>query len=754
MLDSSRAATLLHVFHEELPNSGVFRVDKVDEWQDVPPGDPAIVPKRIVDHDAMVPRYGDDRWNLDSLGRKPGAEATSIGFVSPDQRNQEHSETTLETSRRITWLLINRGTHPVSLSRPMAQAKRFLDSASIRSQVAEVRHLLAWGEANGLEHLRDFTVELLDQYRQEDQAKRPGVWENGRRTGITRIADLAPWLPEQDRLVVPSWANVAREPKTASGQPKGSRTNVIPEAMLDPLLAWSVCLIREAGPDIVAALEAVDEKVRTGRDGGDDEINAWLDAFVERHGALPRAPQATWENEVLFRYLAYASGFTEQAVRRNVQIRSGRNGNRYAKCRPVSEMSCPVRQPITGAGVDGRPWCASIDWCDLMPYRTWSFLTSPLIRSVYAAAYVLIACGTTARPQEVGTLPLDCLEELPSDELGGIRGHILHGHTWKNKGVGGEPKDWQAVELLADAVKVLQSLGSTQTVEKPWLFPAPGVTNGQGDYSGNCWDPGLGRRALDEMIAYVNSERIQSRLAHPVRIEDPDDPQWLLRPRQFRRSFDVYTQRQPDGEFASMLTLGHAERGLGRNGYSSSASAGVTYGMTPEQKEAHAETLMEVGQAILDGAGVSGPGADRLIEASRQLEPFRARYEQKESSVKRLVKEHAEVFGENHVFNNPRQYSMCLYDPSRAKCQGTQDAPDRDGCDSGCGCHARTDREIGRLERDVGRLRVEASSPLVPLPMQVRLGQVADRHQAMLDEHRGTRRVLLPIVETTSRNRN
>jgi len=754
MLDSSRAATLLPVVHDGLPDPGIITVDDVDEWQDVPPGDPCILRKRIVDQDAVVPCYGDDRWNLNALGRKPGAETKSVRFISPDQRKQEHSEATLETSRRVAWLLINRGVHPVSLSRPLAQAKRFLDSDSIRGQVTVVRNLLAWGEANGLEHLRDFTVELLDQYRREDQAKRPGVWANGRRACITRIADLAPWLPEPDRLVVPSWANVAREPKAVSGAPKGSRTEVIPEAMLDPLLAWSVCLIREAGPDIVAALEAVDEKVRTGRDGGDDEINAWLDAFVERHGALPRAPQATWENEVLFRYLAYASGFTEQAVRRNVQTRSGRNGNRYAKRRPVSEMSCPVRQPITGAGVDGRPWCASIDWCDLMPYSTWSFLTSPLIRSVYAAAYVLIGCGTTARPQEVGTLPLDCLEELPSDEVGGVRGHILHGYTWKNKGVGGEPKDWHAVEILADAVKLLQALGSTQTAEKSRLFPAGGVAQGRGDFSGNCWDSHAGRKALDEMTAYINSERIQSRLANPVRIEDPDDPQRLLRPRQFRRSFDIYTQRQPDGEFASMLTLGHSERGLGRNGYSSSASAGVTYGMTPGQKEAHAETLMEVGQVILDGAGVSGPSADRLIEASRQLEPFRARYEHKESSVKRLVKEHAEVFGENQVFNNPRQYSMCLYDPSRAKCQGTQDAPDRNGCDSGCDCHARTDREIGHLESEVGRLRVEASSPLVPLPMQVRLGQVADRHQAMLDEHRGTRRVLLPIVETTSRNRN
>ncbi|MFV0633365.1 hypothetical protein [Demequina sp.] len=687
-----------------------------------------------------MPRYGDERWQLDALGRQHGVSPVSIGFLFP--KNHQRPDEVAQTVRRVAYLLINRGLHPASLQRPGAQAEPFMSPATLRKVLQALRDLLAWGEAQGLEHLRDFTPGMLDQYRHEDRPKRPDVWRIEMRRHLTRIADLAPWLPEEDRLPVPSWADGFREPRALSGKAKGSRTEVIPEKMLDPLLAWCRCLIREAGPDIVAARAEVLDRLGECRDGDNGEIRAWLEGFIEEHGALPRHRAARWENEILFAYLAYVSGFTMQALQRNVYRGSTKQRKAHASEWPVAIIPCPVAQPITGSGVDGRPWCDAIDWCDLMPYSQWSHLSAPVIKSVYVAAYVLIGCGTSARPQEIGTLPLDCLKEVAPEEEGGIRAHYLHGRTWKNRAMDGDPKDWQAVEIVVDAVKLLQSLGQNQAVEEPWLFPASTATQGRGDYSGMCWSASAAEQRIDDVIAYINGDRVQGRLLHPVRIEDPDDPQRRLRPRQLRRSFDVYTQRRPGGEFASMLTLGHAERGLGRSGYSDMSAVGPTYGMSPERKADHAEMLAEIDRSLVAGGGVSGPAADRLLGV---LEPFRATYEPKESRVKRLVEEHVEDHGEGRVFNNPRQFAMCLYD-GQGKCQGGPEGPDLEGCVPGCDCLVRTDEDAKAAEAEAQRFRAEANSPMVPFPRQVRLGQSADRHQAMADAHWAGRRVL-PIAQ-------
>ncbi|MDN4491595.1 hypothetical protein QQX13_12195 [Demequina sp. SYSU T00068] len=741
MLDGAAARALPHTLPDHTPSPGIATPEKGEGWREPAADADAIEGHRVVDSAAEMPRYGDDRWQLDALGRKPGAAPVTIPFLFPN--NHERPDEVAQTVRRVAYLLINRGIHPRSLSRPGAQAMRFMGPDSVRMLLGHLRDLLAWGEAQGLERLRDFTPGMIDQYRHEDQPKRPGVWAGGLRPQLTRIADLAPWLPEEDRLPVPSWADGFREPKALSGKAKGSRTEVIPEAMLDPLLAWCRCLIREAGPDIVAARAAVLDRLAQCRDGDDDEIRAWLTGFVEEYGALPRHPAAPKDGEILYPYLAYLSGFAVEALKRNVQwSEKARSRRPHARGWLVSEMPCPVAQPITGSGVDGRPWRDTIDWCDLMPYSTWSFLSAPLIKSVYVAAFVLIGCGTSARPQEIATLPLDCLEEVPPEEDGGIRAHYLHGFTWKNKSLKGEPKEWQAVEIVVDAVKLLQSLGRHQEVDEPWLFPSGGARQGYGDYSGACWTAESAPERFDVAIAYINSDRVQGRLAHPVRIEDPDDPEFRLRPRQLRRSFDIYTQRQPNGEFASMLTLGHAERGLGRSGYSDMSTVGPTYGMTPEQKAEHAEMLAEIDRSLVAGGGVSGPAVDRLLEV---LEPFRARYEPKESRVKRLVKEHVEDHGEGRVFNNPRQFAMCLYD-GQGKCQGGPEGPDLEGCDPGCDCLVRTDEDARAAEAEAQRFRAEASSPMVPFPRQVRLGQSAARHQAMADAHWAGRRVL-PIAQ-------
>lgn len=164
--------------------------------------------------------------------------------------------------------------------------------------------------------------------------------------------------------------------------------------------------------------------------------------------------------------------------------------------------------------------------------------------------------------------------------------------------------------------------------------------------------------------------------------------------------------------------------------------------MSAEAAKAHQATLVAVSEAILGGAGVSGPSADALIRAAELAVPLRASYVPPQT-LKRILQD-----TDAQVFDNPSQHSLCVYVPSRAKCAGTDADPDRGACVSTCANHARTDIQIDRLADEAAQHRSEAASPLTPEPVRLRLLQVAERAERLVSEHERTRRYL-PIVDVT-----
>lgn len=717
-------------------------------WVDIPADAPAIGQHRIVDPEAPIPLYGDTSWSFAALGRKPGVAIAAVNFRRNQVTGVEYPSEVHDTTRRIAYLFVNRRLPQATLIRPGSTKMLWMTAEAIRGQVTVLRDLLMWGRERGIDALADFTLEALDHYRAHDTVRAPTAWATGRKVQILRVSDLAPWLPPEDRLVLPSWADGRREPRAVKTNPEGSGTSVIEQDVLDPALIWATHLIRDAAPDILAARAEVQETLDACRDATREEVGAWMSAYLANHdGTLPRDPRSGKARSafegVSYGYLSYLSGFTRDSVREwcEAAVRwQGQGGVRQG-----AVVDCPVRQTVTGLGPDGQPWCEAIDWHDLMPESRYTSFSAPLVQALYGSAIVLLGLGSLCRPQEVVSLPLACLEEVPAAEPGGITGYLLNGTRWKERGLVGEPASWATVAVVADAVRVLQELGQGQPGEQRWLFPATKArVDDEGVYTGTAWRSSAHTTSrLDAFIGYVNSSKVQERLARPLPIGD--DPETAkITPRQFRRTFSRHVANRPEGDFALAVQLGHVDTALGRDGYASYRDAGVTKVMDAETKAAYTKTLMEVSEAVTTGeVGVSGPSADRLLEAARLAQPFLARFKSG-AALTSLVKDHDQTL----VFDNPKQHSLCLYVPSRAKCAGTDEEPDRTACDAACANHVRTDVQVAVLADDIQRLRVEADSPLVPKPLRERLARRADAKQVIVDQHEATRRYL-PIVEVT-----
>lgn len=742
MSESERAAVRPSRVAAWLSGAAQVTEEEPTGWVHVPADARAIEEHRVVNDEAPVPLYGDASWSLAALGVKPGVTVDTLHFRSArTETGIEYPQEVIETSRRVAYLFVNRRVPQATLARPNTQHMLWLSSHGVRRQVGVLRDLLMWGRGQGIEALADFTPEALDHYRAQGMAAVPGAWASGRRTNILRICDLAPWLPPEDRLVLPSWADGRREPSSVKKDPGGSGTGVIEQDVLDPALVWATSLVRDIAPDILAARAEVQETLDACRDASTGEVDAWMATyFVDRGRVLPHDPRAQGRNAsqgISFGYLSYLSGFTRASLREWIETQE----------RDIAavDMDCPVREPVRGLGPDGQPWCPAIDWHDLMPAGAHSMHTAPLLQVLYGSALVLLSLGSLCRPQEVLTLPMDCLEEVPAESPGGITGYLLNGTRWKGRGLVGEPYSWATVGVVADAVRVLQVLGQGQPGPDQWLFPATKAFEDRGGgYTGKPWRHTIAASRLDAFTNYVNSSKVQGRLSKPLLIGDDPSPA-KMRPKQFRRTFSRQVAQRPDGDFALAVQLGHVDTALGRDGYASYREAGATQAMNAETKAAYVQTLMEVSEAITTGGvGVSGPSADRLFEAARLAQPLLAQFKSG-AALTDLVKDHDQTL----VFDNPKQYSLCLYVPSRAKCAGSDTEPDRTACDPTCSCIARTDNQAADLADDIQRLRDEAESPLAPVPLRDRLGRTADAKQVLLDQHEATRRHL-PIVEVTN----
>lgn len=663
-------------------------------------------PSRIVDSTAPIASVDKDAWSLAALGDPSGRRLPTIWFMgNPKATNlkEPFPDDYRVAAKRYIWLLINVPTPDVLLNATNSKISEWYPASTIQAKFVNIRKLFVWLSNQNVASLSWCTPELLDAYSQHIYSTHKPRTASLVLQEVWMLSQWAPLLPPDDRLCVPNWVGRGRSNGISPFQP-GSVTPPIHPETIDPLLNWSLAMINDIQRDVFAALEEV-------QGGGHQTFGAtnpheWLANYLEStQGRVPTILRRT-PPKTAISYLSYLSGFSRSRISDAL-----RRTNVKWTHDPLLPTS--INAPVT-AHVAGQPWTDYLDYYELVSN---GLRFPPLVRNLQSAAMLIICYLTACRAEEVYTLKVGCIEEMPPTS-DGMTGYFVNGTLWKRKGTGVAAK-WPAVAPVADAVRLLERINGQRS---EWLLST---------MNGDRPRPDTVVRNLREFSDFCQ-HRTRA-LSYPAGFESAEDPEGDLTFKRLRRTVAFAYARQPDGDFITGVQFKHTQAILGSQGYASYASLPEGATLRAEERQVRIELLNEVAATLTGGTHVSGPAAGRLVEAATRVKATIA----SERASKRFLAD-----PELQVFANPSQMSLCVYKASTALCADTGTEPDRGTCESVCPNHARTDVEIEQMRADTEQLLREAASPLTPEPMADRLSRRAARFQNLIQQHTDTATVI------------
>lgn len=707
-----------------------------DRWADIDTQTPAIREDQARNPDAPIPKFGDSSWSIDALGVRSGGNKVTLYFEpSPGARSDIAYPPAryADTLRHVAYLLVNEAVPPEDRERRHSSAVERMAPGTIRNFLKSCSVFMEWLAQRQVDCLSDCTPALLDLYF-GDVVRRETIASTTKFTRLSpveRLAFMAPSLPAMDRLCQPNWkaSDALGVGRTAAS---GSSREVLDPETADPLLSFVVLCARVVAPDILAAHDrarflatqpATPEPFTRARTVLRD---------LAESGGIPAERMPGGRLRLEATGLGLVHGITNKnlstALRRE-ELQEHLNGDR-----PVL-MDSPIH------GVVGDRL-----WCDGVPWKGLEGDFPSLLRHVQAACWVVLAFLSGARPDEVRALPIDPLVVVPPRTPGGAVRYFLKGPT--SKGVRGtdgrvslEGRDdrWVTVGPAVDAVRVASDIARRLFDDPQYLFPGDAATE-------SVRHDTMAQR-VRKMVDWANALMLEQQWPEAHRIPHEKDGYWDLS--GFRRTTAWHIHKEPQGEVALALQFKHVTTSLG-DGYASAADIGVRRVMNRATREAHDALMSEVADALVQGTHVSGPAAERLVEIAQVEHPLQANFVT-EREARRIADDG------RRVFDNPGAYSLCVFDPSRAKCLtpatdgSPTDVPDRGSCQLDCTCHARTDTQIDRLREEAAQHRRESQSPLTPEPLAVRLAQVAERKSKQVEQHERTA-VFISLTDLRVRN--
>ncbi|WP_139335091.1 hypothetical protein [Mycobacterium sp. GA-1841] len=678
-----------------------------DAWA-VGPTDPSIAPERVQDNSFEVSRFGDDRWDLAPLGGIPSVRKGVIIWAPFPAR-------TRETFRRAAWLAINTPTPSILLEKQGASAVEWSSSGSILKLVTyRWLRFAKWLDEKGIDRLCDLTRSDLESYALYNQAGEHNAQTKSTfLRSITQLWAYATELPASDALQIPPWEDeplgdfVPTRQRTSE-----NKTPIIHPSTMAPLLLWAQHMM-DFAVDIHTATRhwqsLLDQMPRTksrqGRAAAATLVQSWADNGITTLPGTPRQP-----GNLNYQYLAAThGGMSPLDLSRMVQ----ESGIAFVG---DPDAPTPIDTPIT-ATVDGKPWCDAINQADLLALR----------QSVLGAALVIVAYLTGMRPHEVLALqPNCCVRQRISPTI--VR-YTINGRAYKRvrkdgrADPDGTQRSWTTIAPVARAIATAEQFFPDNTV----LFAA----------AKDATTPVSTSRAplrISRFIQTANS--ICEHLDLPKAYQIPDDPAGPVSLGRFRRTLAWHIRRLPHGTVALAIQYGHLSV-LQGEGYSGLATAGFAALMDQEEVSALIDNIEQTRRELTNGARVSGPAAGRLIELVSRDVRFEGTY-LTDKDVRRIKADTTLT-----LYDNPQSYLTCMFDPSRALCHSDKASahtfePRLDKCQRNCPNIARTDRQIAGLQTEVSRLRGEATSPLTPKPLSLRLHDRADALATIIDKHHDT----------------
>lgn len=497
---------------------------------------------------------------------------------------------------------------------------------------------------------------------------------------------------------VDGWGEPSRPTRTENA------TDRIPEAVLGPLIAWSLRFIDDFAPDILAAEEhrrRLHERRRQNRSSYRTGASDALRELLARHLKDGR-PLPGHRGRPNMGFLALTLGCHVKTLERlRPQIDD-------AVARVGLDTYSWFDLPNTGR-LDGQPWLQTI-----ASDHRYAYGLAALTRMLQTAAYTALAFLSGIRDSEIKHLRRGCLHTERNPDGTAYRWKVTSLAFKGEDDPAGVEATWVIGAPAARAITVLERL---QPPGIDWLFT---VVNGPGTgpaARGN--NEVLGSSTtndqLNDFVTWINDYCTLH--GRPDGIPTVNGHRWKLSTRQFRRTLAWFIARRPGGTVAGAIAYRHLSVQM-FEGYAGASDSGFRAEVESEQALARGEHLLVMTDAH-EHTNLAGPSA---AEAARRLEEFadRARFGGTVVTDRRRLKRLMER-GDPAVY--PGTYVTCVHDHVKALCRPRHDTTGRDRPDLGtcrplqCRNVALTADNTAAWQQEIQRIddRLAARPPLPPL---------------------------------------
>ncbi|WP_335992362.1 hypothetical protein [Glycomyces sp. MUSA5-2] len=689
---------------------------------------PVFDPARaVVDDPDYIPVYGDQFWTLSALDGNPTRQSTRIDWSNFPAALREQF-------RLAAWGIINLPIPAELLSTRIGTMRGRLGIRAVVSLVGRWRRFAAWLDTQSITSLDQVTGEVQSEYVNYLHRETPSGPDTIRHhlTGLTRLhLHALAYLPGHCRIAEPPWSGLGHraflQQPLAAGE---NRTEPIHPDTMAPLLTWALRFVEEFADDILTAraeFNRLRERAKQPRTPRDRQVlERYLEESVTAGRSIPVNRHGRWPGTAC----VYIAGTLDIAAEVVYQTVVRPRWRQYISDHPGPS---PLNIPIAGS-IEGEPWIEMIEFDEIQP----------LVRHLGTACYIVLAFLTGMRPGEVLVLEAGCCRV---DEAAGPsqpKRVSITGRHFKdardsegNHLATGEVRNtpWVTVHQAAQAIEVLERL-----VDTGLLFAVDHHDFERSNRPpGRALSPGVINQRISDFIAWANK---QNATKQPGTGHIPADPAGPVTTARFRRTLAWHIARQPDGLIALAVQYGHL-RTVVSEGYASRSRGGIHELLDFETARSVADYLSDLGSQLDAGTGVSGPAAQRLIQAVAQQGEQFGGIITTERQARALLSDPL-----LNVFENKKAYLTCNYDPHKALCHperaAKRTAPSLDRCAKGCANAARTDEHARQLRTEAQRLKTEAASMLTPQPIADRLAVRAEHLHSLAEVHDAERIVTAP----------
>ncbi|MFG1315817.1 MULTISPECIES: integrase [Hyphomicrobiales] len=437
--------------------------------------------------------------------------------------------------------------------------------------------------------------------------------------------ELLPWKGRS--------AHVVAGAKQTAGENKTPR---LPEAVIAPLLQWSLKYITVFSVDILAAraeLEALEERHRTlvtedrrfspstRKQRRRQRLITFLDQLrangrgvpiwtTSHNGAVRQDPiTGTSKPPVNALLIHLHIGLDAQAEpAQHVLLRKT---NKALVLDAIDELGTEVGGMDTAISIDpdtGKPWRPRFDAKSLLLEE----------RMLQAACYIVCAYLTGMRDCEVQAMRSGCLDVERSED-GLIERYRIKSTVYKRRDVRGQAEKWVTIEPVAKAITVLERL--TEHIR---------CRRGGDTLWRVLGDHGSKDHISAEIVRQLNTFRDHLN-AHFGTIDTPivppgtDAKPWRITTRQFRRTVAWHIANRPFGAVAGMIQYKHS--GIAAyEGYAGSSRSGFRNEVERERALGQLDDVLTYFEHHRAGEVLMGPAAARisgeLQQAADKIDPL------------------------------------------------------------------------------------------------------------------------------------